>query len=231
MNIYGTMHITMNFAVTNDWKAMLRLTINTPEYQKLVTYVAGEYKNNRVYPSAEDIFTALILTSFSEVKVVILGQDPYHNEGQAHGLAFSVNKGIVLPPSLKNIYKEIESDLGISKNMNNGDLTPWAQQGVLLLNTVLTVEAHTPGSHKNKGWEMLTDAVIKKVSEEKEHVVFILWGAQAQKKEILIDSSRHLILTAAHPSPLSSYRGFFGSKPFSATNKYLQRYGKEPIQW
>ena len=183
-----------------------------------------------VFPSREEVFRAFSLTPISKVKVVILGQDPYHGEGEANGLAFSVNKGIKLPPSLKNIYKELNSDLGI-QIPNHGDLTKWAKQGVLLLNSVLTVEKDKPGSHRNMGWEEYTDSIIKKISEERKNVVFILWGKYAETKKNLIDENKHLILFSAHPSPFSARRGFFKSKPFSKCNTYLKKNGIKEIDW
>lgn len=221
----------MDSPVENTWKTVLERHMDTDMYRNLHSYVQQEYRSYVVYPPKEQVYTALSLTPFHRVKVVILGQDPYHQKGQAHGLAFSVPNGITPPPSLKNIYKEIESDLGVSKDMGNGDLRPWAQQGVLLLNTVLTVRENQPASHRDKGWEQFTDAIIRTISDEKEHCVFILWGAHAQQKESLIDTNKHLVMSSPHPSPLSAYRGFFGSKPFSRTNEYLKNSGQEPIQW
>lgn len=221
----------MEFSSQNDWKSLIDAHQQTDNYQQLTDFVNQQYAHQQVYPAKNHIYRALSLTPFSEVKVVILGQDPYHQPGQAHGLAFSVPHGVTPPPSLKNIYKEINDDIGTQKDMNNGDLSSWAQQGVLLLNTVLTVTDSQPASHRDKGWEIITDSIIKKVSDEKEHCVFILWGSHAQQKQSLIDSSKHLIITSPHPSPLSAYRGFFGSKPFSRTNEYLKKHGKEIIRW
>jgi uracil-DNA glycosylase len=192
--------------------------------------VRNEYVNRTVYPKGSKIFNAFDKTPFNKVKVVILGQDPYHEPGQAHGLCFSVNDGIPLPPSLQNIYKELQDDLGISP-ASSGNLERWAEQGVLLLNATLTVLAHQAGSHQNKGWETFTDAVIHKIAEEKEHVVFILWGSYAQRKGEFIDTTKHLVLKSAHPSPLSVYRGFWSSRPFSKTNNYLISTGQTPINW
>ncbi|KKP65330.1 MAG: Uracil-DNA glycosylase [candidate division WS6 bacterium GW2011_GWE1_34_7] len=183
-----------------------------------------------IFPSRREIFRAFSLTPIDRVKVVIIGQDPYHGQGEANGLAFSVNKGIKIPPSLKNIYKELNSDLGIDIP-NHGDLTKWANQGVLLLNSVLTVEKDKPGSHRNMGWEEYTDSVIREISEEKEHIVFILWGKYAESKKDLIDERKHLIISSPHPSPFSARRGFFGSKPFSRCNAYLKRNHIEEILW
>ncbi len=183
-----------------------------------------------IYPPKELIFRALELTPFENIKVVILGQDPYHGEGEANGLAFSVNKGVKLPPSLRNIYEELKSDMGI-KIPNHGDLTSWAKQGVLLLNSVLTVEKDKPASHRNIGWEEYTDSIIKKISDKKENIVFILWGKYAQSKKAFIDERKHLVISSPHPSPFSANKGFFGSKPFSKTNTYLKSKGKKEIDW
>lgn len=183
-----------------------------------------------IYPPKELIFRALELTPFENIKVVILGQDPYHGEGEANGLAFSVNKGVELPPSLRNIYEELKSDMGI-KIPNHGDLTSWAKQGVLLLNSVLTVEKDKPASHRNIGWEEYTDSIIKKISDKKENIVFILWGKYAQSKKDFIDERKHLVISSPHPSPFSANKGFFGSKPFSKTNTYLKSKGKKEIDW
>jgi len=193
--------------------------------------VRGEYATTTVYPLGSQIFHAFDACPFEEVKVVILGQDPYHGKNQAHGLAFSVNEGVRTPPSLHNIFKELQDDVPGTPAPANGNLDRWAQQGVLLLNATLTVRATTPGSHQKKGWEEFTDAVIRQVSAGRPHVVFILWGAYAQKKEELIDARKHLILKAAHPSPYSADRGFFGSKPFSQTNAWLAKHHEQPITW
>ena len=189
-----------------------------------------EYRTRRIYPPADDIFNAFHFTPLDQVKVVILGQDPYHEEGQAHGLCFSVRPGVEIPPSLVNIYKELEDDLGCYIP-NNGYLEKWARQGVMLLNTVLTVRAHQAHSHKDIGWEEFTDAAIRVLAEQDRPMVFILWGKPAQMKKAMIHNPRHLILEAPHPSPLSAYRGFFGSRPFSQTNDYLKKNGLEPIDW
>ena len=194
------------------------------------SFEQSERNHHKVFPAAENVFKALELTPFDNVKVVILGQDPYHGDGQAHGLSFSVQKGIVLPPSLLNIYKELESDLGIPV-AKSGDLTAWAKQGVLLLNTVLTVRAHEANSHRGQGWETFTDAVINSLNQSDHPIVFVLWGKPSQSKEKLITNPNHLILKAPHPSPLSSYRGFFGSKPFSQINEFLEKTGQTPIDW
>lgn len=185
---------------------------------------------SNVFPPYEEIFKALTLTPFEKIKVVILGQDPYHGEGEANGLAFSVNKGIKLPPSLRNIFKELKDDVGVD-TPNHGDLSSWAKQGVLLLNSILTVEKDKPASHRNIGWEEYTDSIIKEISNKKEHTVFILWGNYAQSKEYLIDTNRHLVIKSTHPSPFSARKGFFGSKPFSRTNEYLSKHGIPIIDW
>jgi uracil-DNA glycosylase len=198
--------------------------------KKLKAFLVEEKKNYTIFPNGSNIFNAFNSTPFDSVKVVILGQDPYHGVGQAHGLSFSVQQGIPLPPSLQNIFKELVSDIGCLYP-KNGDLSHWAQEGVLLLNTLLTVRSGEPFSHKEQGWERFTDQVIRTLSEERENIVFILWGAPAGKKASLIDASKHLMLRAPHPSPLSSYRGFFGSKPFSKTNEYLTLKGIAPIEW
>jgi len=199
-------------------------------FRTLTDFIRQEYATQRIYPKGSQIFNAFEKTPFDCVKVVILGQDPYHEPGQAHGLCFSVNDGIALPPSLQNIYKELEDDLGIRQKAS-GNLEHWAQQGVLLLNATLTVRAHQAGSHQQRGWEEFTDAVIHRIAEEKEHIVFILWGSYAQKKGDFINPFIHCVLKSAHPSPLSSYRGFFGSKPFSKANQYLLQTGQTPVSW
>lgn len=212
------------------WRQKLSAEFTKAYYQSLIRFVRGEDAEHLIYPPKDQRFNAYNLTPFEKVKVVILGQDPYHGTGQAHGLAFSVPAGIPHPPSLKNILKELHDDIG-APLPKEGTLTHWAEEGVFLLNTVLTVRAGQAHSHKGKGWEHFTDATIRLISEEKEHVVFILWGKPAQQKAALIDENRHLVLRAPHPSPLSSYRGFFGSKPFSKTNTYLISHGIEPIDW
>ena len=221
----------MDVKIESSWKKALEKEFDEEYFQKLTNFVKEEYKSSMVYPPPGFIFHAFQLTPFDSVKVVILGQDPYHGEGQANGLAFAVNREIQLPPSLVNIYKEIESDLGKKTINNTGDLENWAGQGVLLLNATLTVRAHSAGSHQNKGWEKFTDAVIRNLNDQKEHLVFILWGAYAQKKGQIIDETRHLVLKSAHPSPLSAHNGFFGSKPFSQTNAYLIFNNQDPIEW
>ncbi|MBQ9253922.1 MAG: uracil-DNA glycosylase [Bacteroidales bacterium] len=220
----------MKVKIEESWREVLQTEFDKEYFENLVDFVRNAYKTTLVYPKGNKIFNAFNLCSFKDTKVVIIGQDPYHEEGQAHGLCFSVPKDISIPPSLVNIYKEIENDLGV-KPSNSGDLTRWAEQGVLLLNSTLTVEAHKAGSHQNKGWEVFTDEVIKILSEKKEHLVFLLWGAFAIKKSSLIDKTKHLVLSSPHPSPLSAYRGFFGNKHFSKTNEYLIQNNISPIQW
>ena len=213
-----------------SWKERLAPEFEKEYYKKLIYFLREEEKYSTLFPPKEARFNAYNITPFEAVKVVILGQDPYHGSGQAHGLSFSVQGDQVLPPSLRNIYKELVDDIACQMP-KNGDLTLWAHQGVFLLNTVLSVRASQAGSHQKQGWEAFTDATIKLISDEKEHVVFILWGRPAQTKVVLIDESKHLILKAPHPSPLSSYRGFFGSKPFSTTNRYLENHGIKSINW
>ena len=212
------------------WQPILADEITKPYFQQLQAFVAEERSRHKVFPPEGDVFNALRYTPYDQANVFILGQDPYHDDNQAHGLAFSVRPGIKPPPSLVNMLSELRSDLGCTVP-NNGYLVPWAEQGVLLLNAVLTVRAHQPNSHKDKGWEHFTDAVIRKVNEKTEQVVFILWGAYAQKKAKLIDTSRHIIIQSAHPSPLSARNGFFGSKPYSKTNAALKAAGKPEINW
>jgi len=213
-----------------SWKNLLAEEFQKPYFIQLKNFLLEEKTIHAVFPPGDKIFNAFDLTPFDNVKVVILGQDPYHGRGQAHGLCFSVNPGIAFPPSLVNIFKELKTDLGIMPP-SSGELSAWAKQGVLLLNTVLTVRENTADSHKNKGWEQFTDSVIKQISEKKEHVVFILWGNNAKVKTQIIDASKHCILTAAHPSPLSATRGFFGCAHFSKTNEYLKNKNIEPIDW
>lgn len=217
-------------AISNDWLAAVGDEFKKDYYKDLYQFVKKEYSENVVFPASEDIFNALHLTPLSKVKVVIIGQDPYHNVGQAHGLCFSVKPEVEIPPSLVNIYKELKDDLGC-EIPDNGYLVKWAEQGVLMLNTVLTVRAHETGSHQGKGWEHFTDAIIKAVNEVDRPVVFILWGRPARMKKKMLNNPKHLILEAPHPSPLSVYRGFFGSKPFSQTNAFLEANGVEPIDW
>jgi len=217
-------------AITNDWLDAIGDEFKKPYYKELYKFVVNEYRTHVIYPNADDIFNAFHLTPLSKVKVVIIGQDPYHNENQAHGLCFSVKPHVEIPPSLVNIFKELHDDLGCYIP-NNGCLEKWAKQGVLLLNTVLTVRAHQAFSHQGKGWEYFTDAVIRAVNEQDRPIVFILWGKPAQSKKSMLTNKKHLILEAPHPSPLSAFRGFFGSKPFSKTNEFLIKNGMEPIDW
>ena len=216
--------------IGNDWDNILNKEFEKEYYQKLRTFLDKECQEKTIYPKPKDIYSALRLTPYKDTKVLILGQDPYHEENQAHGLAFSVNKGIQIPPSLLNIYKEMASDIN-TYIPNNGYLVKWAKQGVLLLNTSLTVEAHKANSHSNKGWEILTDEIIKCLNDKQEPMVFILWGRNARNKKKYITNSKHLIIESAHPSPLSAYNGFFGSKPFSRTNDFLIKNNISPIDW
>lgn len=220
----------MEVRIEESWRERLSEELEKPYFKELTKFVQDEYAKGTVYPQSENIFRAFELTPFEKVKVVILGQDPYHGPNQATGLSFAVEEGIPLPPSLRNIYKEIESDLG-EKPMALGDLSRWAAQGVLLLNATLTVRAGSPGTHQGKGWEQFTDAVIRVLLEEREHLVFILWGNYARTKGARIDRTKHLVIESAHPSPLSAYNGFFGSKPFSKTNEYLQKHDEKSIDW
>lgn len=217
-------------AISNDWLEPLKPEFSAPYYKKLYMTILQEYKTHVIFPGSEDIFTAFNLTPLHEVKVVILGQDPYHNVGQAHGLCFSVKPDVEIPPSLVNIYKELQDDLGC-RIPNNGYLVKWAGQGVLMLNTVLTVRAHQANSHRGIGWEEFTDAAIRILNRQDRPIVYILWGSPAQRKADMLDNPKHLILKAPHPSPLSAYRGFFGSRPFSRTNAFLEEHGLEPIDW
>ena len=216
--------------IDNDWLPALAPEFRKPYYKKLYEFIKEEYNTKQVFPPAEDIFNAFHLTPLSKVKVVILGQDPYHDVGQAHGLCFSVRPGIAIPKSLINIYKELHDDLGC-KIPNNGYLEKWAKQGVLMLNTLLTVQAHQAFSHKGKGWEEFTDAAIKVLNEQDRPMVFILWGRPAQEKKAFLNNPKHLIIESPHPSPLSASRGFFGSRPFSKTNLFLEENGMAPIDW
>ena len=217
-------------AIKGQWKEALQEEYSKEYYRKLFTFIKDAYSKSVVYPPSGDIFNAFHLTPLKDVKVVILGQDPYHNNGQAHGLSFSVQKGVDIPPSLVNIYKELHDDLGCTIP-NHGCLTKWAEQGVLMLNTVLTVRAHQANSHRGIGWEEFTDAAILVLNSQDRPIVFILWGAPAQRKKRMLTNPKHLILEAPHPSPLAAYRGFFGSKPFSQTNAFLEKNGIEPIDW
>lgn len=217
-------------AISNDWLPALDPEFKKDYYRKLYKTVKGEYETHTIYPPSDEIFTAFELTPLSEVKVLILGQDPYHEPGQAHGLSFSVKPGIDIPPSLLNIYKELNDDLGLYIP-NNGFLTKWASQGVLMLNTVLTVRAHQANSHKGIGWEEFTDAAIKALNKEDRPIVYMLWGAPAGRKKEMLNNSKHLVLTSPHPSPLSAYRGFFGCKHFSKCNEFLKQNGLNEIDW
>ncbi|MGI5913914.1 MAG: uracil-DNA glycosylase [Bacteroidales bacterium] len=220
----------MNVKIEQSWNSKLTYEFNKPYFKELTDFVREEYSKKTIYPPGGLIFNAFNICPFDNVKAVIIGQDPYHGPRQAHGLCFSVREGVEIPPSLRNIYKEIENDLGI-KPLASGDLTRWAIQGVLLLNATLTVEAHRAGSHQGKGWERFTDSVISLLNREKENLVFFLWGAYAQRKGEVIDRDRHLVLESVHPSPLSASRGFFGNNHFSRCNNYQKMAGREPINW
>jgi len=220
----------MDVKIEESWKQRLQSEFEKPYFETLTHFIRNEYATQTTFPPGKLIFNAFDQCPFDKVKVVIIGQDPYHEPGQAHGLCFSVNEGVAFPPSLQNIFKEIAGDLG-TPIPPNGNLERWAAQGVLLLNATLTVQAHRAGSHQNKGWETFTDAVIHQLAEEKEQLVFILWGAYAQKKGEFIDTRKHLVLKSPHPSPLSAHRGFFGNKHFSKTNDYLLQTGQQPIEW
>lgn len=224
-------HLQSLLTLPPGWQALLAAELAGENMQKLWQFLATEKKKGKnIFPRRHEIFAALQVADFPQVRVVILGQDPYHGSGQAHGLSFSVRSGVSLPPSLVNIFKELESDLAIPRS-KNGDLTPWAQQGVLLLNSVLTVEESLAASHQGKGWEEFTDKIIQILNAKKAGIVFVLWGSYAQKKAAFVDQSKHLVLRAPHPSPLSSHRGFFGSKPFSQINQWLLNQGQKPINW
>lgn len=220
----------MDVKIAEPWKGKLENEFNKAYFQELVSFVKSEYSRYKVYPKGKQIFSAFDHCNFDDLKVVIIGQDPYHGEGQANGLCFSVNEGVMKPPSLVNIFKEIKNDLGI-EIPETGNLERWADQGVLLLNATLTVKAQSPGSHQKKGWEIFTDAVIQTISDEKEGIVFLLWGAYAQRKGEKINASKHKILSSAHPSPFAANRGFFGNSHFSQTNAYLEQKGLKPIVW
>lgn len=220
----------MNVEIEESWRGVLKDEFEKPYFETLMDFVKDEYANNTVYPPVSLIFNAFDRCPYEDVKVVIVGQDPYHQPYQANGLSFSVNEGVTLPPSLRNIYKEIYRDLGIDIS-TSGDLERWSRQGVLLLNSILTVRADSAGSHQQKGWEKFTDAVIQKLATDRENIVFILWGSYAQQKGRGIDKKRHLVLTSPHPSPLAAHRGFFGNNHFSKTNNYLKLNNKEPINW
>ena len=220
----------MEVKIDESWKQLLNEEFKKEYFIKLVDFVKSEYQKHTIYPPGKNIFSAFDYCKFDDLKVVILGQDPYHGPDQANGLCFSVNDGIKKPPSLVNIFKEINADIG-SPMPESGNLEPWAKQGILLINATLTVRANQAGSHQNKGWELFTDAVIKLISDKKEGIVFILWGSYAQKKGAVIEQHKHCILKSAHPSPLSAYNGFFGNKHFSKTNEYLKKISKSPINW
>ena len=220
----------MDVKIADDWKALLQDEFDKPYFEELVRFVRNEYATTTIFPAGRNIFRAFDKCPLDKLKVVIIGQDPYHGEGQANGLCFSVNDGVPFPPSLQNIFKEINSDLGIAPPAS-GNLDRWAEQGVLLLNAVLTVRAHNAASHAGRGWEQFTDAVVRKINERKQGIVYMLWGSYAQKKGAVADPSKNLILKSVHPSPLSVYRGFFGCKHFSKANEYLQSIGREPINW
>jgi uracil-DNA glycosylase len=220
----------MSLQLPGDWSSILSSEVEKPYFHNLVEFLAKERETQTIFPPEEDVFSALKLTPYAEVNVLLLGQDPYHDDRQAHGLCFSVRPGVTPPPSLVNIFKELREDLGCAIP-NNGYLIPWSEQGILMLNAVLTVRAHLPNSHKGKGWEVFTDAIISKVNQKTTSVVFVLWGGYAQKKAALIDATRHTIIQSAHPSPLSARNGFFGSRPYSKINAALQKTGKPPIQW
>lgn len=216
--------------INNDWDIVLEDVFSSDKYKTLETFLNEEYQNKIIYPKQENIYNALKLTSYSDVKVVIIGQDPYHEPNQAHGLAFSVLEGVKLPPSLKNIYKEIENDLGV-KMSGSGNLTNWASQGVLLLNNVLTVREHEANSHKGKGWEFVTDKIVEKLNERDDMIIFVFWGNNAKGKQKLITNPNHIVLTAPHPSPLSAYQGFFGCGHFSKINEILTNNNHKSINW
>jgi len=216
--------------IGNDWNQVLSVIENSDGFKKFLNIINEKYEKTTVFPSKNNVFNALKLTSYKDTKVVIVGQDPYHGVGEAHGLSFSVQKGIKIPPSLQNIYKELYDDLGIEPN-SDGDLTKWAKEGVLLLNAVLTVEKDKPASHRNLGWELLTDYIIKSLNQKEEPVVFILWGNFAKDKKKYITNPKHLVITSTHPSPFSARNGFFGSKPFSKTNNFLIENKIKPIDW
>lgn len=222
---------SMEVRLEESWKKQLEDEFEKGYFIELTKFVRESYRTNIVYPPPKNIFRALELTPFDRVKAVILGQDPYHGRGQANGLSFAVGSDVKIPPSLQNIFKEIESDVGQKLIHTNGDLTRWAEQGVLLLNSTLTVDAGNAGSHQGKGWEIFTDAIIQKLSERREHLVFILWGNYAKTKGVHIDRSKHLVIESPHPSPFSARTGFFGSRPFSKTNAYLSAYNLTPIDW
>ncbi|MBP5213463.1 MAG: uracil-DNA glycosylase [Bacteroidales bacterium] len=221
----------MQVKIEESWRKVLQPQFDSVYFELLTTFVRRAYQSGVVYPPGSKIFEAFNRTPFDKVKVVIIGQDPYHGPNQAHGLCFSVQPGVAVPPSLDNIYKELSQEYQLDYTQRNGDLSHWADQGVLLLNATLTVQAGMPGSHQGKGWETFTDAAIQALSDQREHLVFLLWGSYAQKKGRIIDRRKHLVLETAHPSPLSVYRGFFGCGHFVKTNQYLEQHGLTPIQW
>lgn len=227
--MYAYSEVAMG-AIENDWLEVLTPEFRKPYYRQLYEFVKKEYNTTRIFPPSDEIFTAFNLTPLKKVKVVIIGQDPYHNDGQAHGLCFSVRPRVEIPPSLQNIYKELQDDLGCYIP-NNGYLVKWAEQGVLMLNTVLTVRAHQANSHHGRGWEEFTDAAIRALNEQDTPIVFLLWGRPAQMKRSMLNNPKHLVLEAPHPSPLSAYRGFFGCRHFSRTNAFLEQNGLQPIDW
>ena len=220
----------MTVKIEKSWSDVLADEFAKPYFEQLTQFVRNEYRTSQIFPPGKQIFAAFDATPFNDVKVVIIGQDPYHGDRQANGLCFSVNEGIECPPSLINIFKELSDDLGVAMR-TSGDLSDWARQGVLLLNSTLTVKAHCAGSHQGHGWETFTDAVINRLANMRNHLVFILWGSYAIRKGAFIDRSRHLVITSPHPSPLSAYRGFFGSRPLSTANAYLESNGIKPINW
>lgn len=224
------METPVDIQLDATWKSALMEELEQPYFAELIHFLKNEYCTGQVFPPAETVFKALHTTPLNEVKVVIIGQDPYHGPGQANGLCFSVGEGIAIPPSLQNIFKELKRDLGVPQP-SSGDLLPWARQGVMLLNAALTVRAHAPGSHQKKGWERFTDAVIRCINDQEEKVVFMLWGSFARKKAAFVDRDKHLVLESPHPSPLSAYRGFLGNAHFSKANAYLKAHGKGEIQW
>ncbi len=222
--------ITMNVRIAEDWKELLQEEFDKPYFAELVDFVKAEYASRQIFPAARNIFRAFDKCPLDKLKVVIIGQDPYHGDGQANGLCFSVDDGVDFPPSLRNIFKEVADDVGKPVPLS-GNLDRWAEQGVLMLNAVLTVRAHEAASHAGRGWEQFTDAVVRIIAEQKQGVVYMLWGSYAQKKGAMVDASKNLVLKAVHPSPLSVYRGFFGSRHFSKANDYLERSGRGPIEW
>ena len=222
--------ITMNVRIAEDWKELLQEEFDKPYFAELVDFVKAEYASRQIFPAARNIFRAFDKCPLDKLKVVIIGQDPYHGDGQANGLCFSVDDGVDFPPSLRNIFKEVADDIGKPVPLS-GNLDRWAEQGVLMLNAVLTVRAHEAASHAGRGWEQFTDAVVRIIAEQKQGVVYMLWGSYAQKKGAMVDASKNLVLKAVHPSPLSVYRGFFGSRHFSKANDYLEKSGRGPIEW